>query len=268
MKKHPCFILCLIATIVCLASCSSRRPSGVYDSRKMEAILYDYHIAQALANQRQDSASFYNNRYTAAVFEKHNTTREDFEHSLLWYMQNTEKLYYIYGSLNERLEEEVQKNKVVIKHMGGDTNTDTTELWSLEENYLLSNLLGANRASFMLLTDSVLEKNDQVVWNFYLDWMYHNNTSKRATAMLILTYEGDSVATFQRSLYRSGSESISMRVADRRVKSIKGFIYQESGWTDKIRLLAVTNLSLLRIHKKTAADIAKDTAAASLKNAF
>ncbi len=95
MKSLFPFLSKLLLFVALFASCGEKRPDSVYNSRKMEEILYDYHLAQALANLRSDSADFYRNGYTAAVFEKHHTTQEIFDSSMLWYMQHIEELYEV-----------------------------------------------------------------------------------------------------------------------------------------------------------------------------
>ncbi len=85
--------------------------------------------------------------------------------------------------------------------------------------------------------------------------------------MLIVVYEGDSIVTRQQSLYRNNSERITLKIANRPVKEIKGFIYQSTTWSAKSRLLSLADVSLLCIHKRTAIDSVrtKDVYADTLK---
>ncbi len=242
-----------------MSACGFDRPKGIYGSRKMQEVLYDYHLAQALADQRHDSVNFYRNYYAQAVFDKHHTTQAAFDSSMLWYMQNTEELYKVYDRLDDRLSGETQSGRAIIKrekNLAAGANTDTFNIWQLPENQLLSTSLGGNRFHFSLITDSLFSANDQLVWNFTTHWAYKDGR-KQATAMLVVIYEGDSIVTRQHSLYRDVTEAISIKIDDRSVKAVKGFIYQSTTWSEKIRLLSINDISLLCIHKRTASDSIK-----------
>ena len=67
-------VLCLIALLFLpfLQSCHSDFPDDVLKHSKMEDVLYDYHIAQALAQHSSTDSIDYNIRlYQKAVFDKY-----------------------------------------------------------------------------------------------------------------------------------------------------------------------------------------------------
>ncbi|MBR2863512.1 MAG: DUF4296 domain-containing protein, partial [Bacteroidaceae bacterium] len=65
-----------------LFSCKPGRPDGILSERKMENVLYDYHIAKALAQRSGDSIEQKLSLYTQAVFQKHKVTEAVFDSSL------------------------------------------------------------------------------------------------------------------------------------------------------------------------------------------
>ena len=70
LSRRFSVILCLSALL--LSACSVRPPKGVLSQSKMEDVLYDYHLAQSLAQQTStDSLAHYTLRYRQAVYEKY-----------------------------------------------------------------------------------------------------------------------------------------------------------------------------------------------------
>ena len=67
-------VLCLVSLLFLplMQACHSDFPDDVLKPSKMEDVLYDYHIAQALAQQSASDSIDYNIRlYQKAVFEKY-----------------------------------------------------------------------------------------------------------------------------------------------------------------------------------------------------
>ena len=76
MKVGKGIILwCGVATLLfCLASCRVKRPDFVLSDAKMEAVLYDYHIAKAMGEQLSYNESYKRVLYLESVFRKHGIT--------------------------------------------------------------------------------------------------------------------------------------------------------------------------------------------------
>ncbi len=243
------FILSLLLALLLLGACQEKRPDYVMDRRKMESVLYDYHLAQALANQRSDSAAYYNNLYTESVFLKHKISEAVFDSSMLWYMSNTEELYKIYDRLDERLAGDAKNHRATLDGAGADMNNDTLNIWEGRSAYLLSTSLGAGKMSFAQEADSSFREGDLLTWSFKTKWMYREG-SKRAIALLALVYDNDSVATVSHSIYRTGVETLNIKVAKRPVKEIRGFVYQSTTWSEKPKLLSLSEVELCKVSKK------------------
>jgi len=56
------------------------------------------------------------------------------------------------------------------------------------------------------------------------------------------------VAVTQQFVNATGFQIISTHVADRKVERIDGFIYQESSWAQRPRILAISHIQMLRVH--------------------
>ena len=75
-----------------LSGCKPSLPGGVLSKGDMENILYDYHLAQTMA-ERNASRSIDERTYEDAVFRKYGVTQEQFDSSLVYYMRHTGELY-------------------------------------------------------------------------------------------------------------------------------------------------------------------------------
>ena len=78
------FILLMVTTI----GCKPGVPSKYIQPNEMEEILYDYHLAGAMArNNMGDGKTEY--AYRLAALKKHGVDQAKFDSSMVYYMQNT-----------------------------------------------------------------------------------------------------------------------------------------------------------------------------------
>lgn len=107
MKKAFLYLCWIVTFCAAFASCKPSLPRDVLSKGKMTDILFDYHIALAMA-QNEDGGSEKNSlAYREAVLKKHDVTSADFDSSMIYYMRHTELLHDVYKDLAERLDKEV-----------------------------------------------------------------------------------------------------------------------------------------------------------------
>ena len=132
-------VLCLIALLFLpfLQSCHSDFPDDVLKPGKMEDVLYDYHIAQALAQQSSNDSIDYNIRlYQKAVFDKYGIDEAIFDHSMQWYERHNTQLKKIYEHIAERLGGNVNNGPVVFSGLNSASG-DTLSIWTGPGSVLL-----------------------------------------------------------------------------------------------------------------------------------
>ena len=106
MKKAFLYLCWIVTFCAAFASCKPSLPRDVLSKGKMTDILFDYHIALAMA-QSEDGGSEKNSlAYREAVLKKHDVTSADFDSSMVYYMRHTELLHDVYKDLAERLDKE------------------------------------------------------------------------------------------------------------------------------------------------------------------
>ena len=261
LSRRFSVILCLSALL--LSACSVRPPKGVLSQSKMEDVLYDYHLAQSLAQQTStDSLAHYTLRYRQAVYEKYGIDEATFQRSMEWYARHTDKLSKIYDRLAERYGEQ-QAGGPRVNAAGNKVgaSADTANLWQGPQFVLLSSQ-ASNRYTFTLPADTALHEGDLLQWRFFAEWFYHEG-SRDAQAVLVVRYANDSVSVASQKLYGSGQQTVSLTVGRRQVVSIEGMLYQATEWTARPRMLVMALPQLLRMHRKSLSETPSPAEAAT-----
>lgn len=232
-------------------SCQSDMPKDVLPAEKMENVLYDYHIAQSLAQQTvADSIDFYTRLYQAAVFKKYGIQKADFDRSMQWYERHIDKLKKIYEHLAERLGGDASATSTLANKTDGAKAiaSDTLNIWHGPTTTLL-NSQNVNRFKYTMRPDTALHAGDQLQWSFNVNWFYHDG-ERRIVAYAVIHYEGDSTAIMQKFVYSSGPQATSLTIGKRKVTSIDCYIYQCAPWSEKVRIATITQLQMNRLRVK------------------
>ena len=238
-------LLLISSLLLGFSACSKKGDANsILSASDMEDVLFDYHLAQSLVNQSGDSADFRIRVYAQSVFKKHEITEEQFNNSLRYYNRHTDELHDIYKNIEKRL-----------NFLAGDISEtkytaegDTADIWQGSKCYLLSAALG-NYASFMQPADTLLTEGDKLELSFSTGWLYKEG-QRQGTAVLSVYYEGDSVVTSTQHFTASGPQQVVLRITEKtkKIKSIRGLIYQHTPWTHEPKLLFISDLTLIRYH--------------------
>ena len=237
------------AILVLMVSCKAKVPEGIIDRGTMEKLLYDYHLAQSLAKDRKDSVDYRISLYTSSVFNKYGVSEEKFNHSMEWYTRNSEELFRIYKKIDKRFAEArttgiIQGNRYASMTEVGDT----MNIWKGKDFYLLTSAWN-NYVSFQQDADSTFRDGDKIMWQFETHW-YYREGQKNATALLAVVYENDSTAQISQSLYSTGKQEVTIFLGNKTVKSIEGFVYLASPWTEMPKILTISEPVLVKFAKQ------------------
>jgi len=259
--RHSAFCISfLLLALALFTACKSGKPSGVLSPSAMEDVLYDYHLARALAQQcANDSVYYYMELYQQAALKKHNVDKAQFDSSMVWYTRHTKELQKIYERLSERFggsASDASAGNLKAKTFG--TTGDTLNLWKGASSVILSSH-GRENLCFQQKVDTTLREGDRLQWTFNAQWHYHEGM-RQAYALLIVRYEGDSVAVASQSVFASGDQMVSITIGKRRVKQIEGFIYQSTERTERPRLLSLAHFALYRMRTGTVKSPANEEA--------
>ena len=96
----------LLLLLVLVASCKVKAPEDVLPPEKMEAVLYDYHLAQSMMTTLA-SVDYKEKLMYTYIYDKHGVSKEVFDSSLVWYNRYPKHIERIYANIEARLNEEV-----------------------------------------------------------------------------------------------------------------------------------------------------------------
>lgn len=256
MRKTAGLFL-LVLSLLLLASCNPGTPKGILSSGEMEDILFDYHIAQAMAQQGNRPEDFIS--YRAAVLKKHEVTEAEFDSSLVYYERHTEKLQEIYGNLADRMQKEAAAqgaSAADLSSYGTTANGDTASIWTGPHAMVFTPDKPFNYAAYSLKADTAYHPGDRLILDFDAQFIYQDGV-RNGVAVLAVQFGNDSVAT---QVVQVQSDShYSLQVEDTKrlgIKSVRGFFLlskgneQTEGGLTTLKLMFIENIRLVRMHIK------------------
>ena len=215
MKKAFLYLCLIVGFCAAFASCKPSLPRDVLSKGKMTDILFDYHIALAMA-QSEDGGSEKNSlAYREAVLKKHDVTSADFDSSMVYYMRHTELLHDVYKDLAERLDKEAVAlggNSAGNSDFDNLTSVgDTANIWKEATSMVFSTDAGFNSRSFKIEADTAFHKGDRFRLDFESQFIFQDGM-RDGVALLAVQFKNDSVA--QTVVHIQSAQHYSVELAD------------------------------------------------------
>lgn len=276
MKKLMICLVAVMALLFCVSSCKPSLPSGVLSKGKMTDILYDYHLALAMAHMDDNGDKGQSLAYREAVLRKHDVTSAEFDSSMVYYMRHTELLEDVYKDLTDRYNNEITA-------MGGSASAggefanlsatgDTANVWNLAASMVFMPVKPFNSTSFDIKVDSTFHKGDRLMLDFDAQFIYQDGM-RNGVAMLAVQFGNDSIA--QRTIMIQSTQHYSVELSDADslgIKSVKGYFMLMNGddgtgvsSQTTLKLMFLEHIKLIRMHpqKPMAAPAGSSSSASS-----
>lgn len=254
--KHS--LIGLLALLFVMA-CTPTVPSQFIQPDEMEDLLYDYHVAQAMArlDHPGESGEVEKNRNFLAVLNKYGVTQAEFDSSLVYYYSHLDKLKKIYIEVNERLSDNAKSLGADVGTMGHfsqyTANGDTANIWTGTTDLLLMPRPTMNRFDFTVKVDTAFHKGDSFLFQFMTEYIWQNGM-KDAVVCFVSKYEGDSIIQTVNHVAVAGLAQIRIPAnKENKLKEMKGYIYLGRGndLDDKTRkMMFISQMQLIRFHDK------------------
>lgn len=259
MKKLMICLVAVMALLFCVSSCKPSLPSGVLSKGKMTDILYDYHLALAMAHMDDNGDKGQSLAYREAVLRKHDVTSAEFDSSMVYYMRHTELLEDVYKDLTDRYNNEITA-------MGGSASAggefanlsatgDTANVWNLATSMVFMPVQPFNSTSFDIKVDSTFHKGDRLMLDFDAQFIYQDGM-RNGVAMLAVQFGNDSIA--QRTIMIQSTQHYSVEISDADslgIKSVKGYfmLMNDDNGTGvssqtTLKLMFLEHIKLIRMH--------------------
>ena len=252
--------ICILLAFV-LVSCKPTVPSTYIQPGEMEDLLYDYHIAMSVAAVKNATPE-QQEAYKLAVFKRYGIDETEFENSLKYYLRHTERLKKIYENIDERLKKEAQAQGVSASDFNqyGDASLkgDTTNVWNRAKAVILTPQSPYNYHYFEVKTDTTFHKGDLLTLEFDPLFIVQDGT-REGVAVFTVTFGNDSIATETARFFSEGHQSVPIQdTAHSGIKRVRGYFYmpQSQGNSTTFRLLAITNIKLIRMHEQKQTTVA------------
>ena len=246
----------LLSTFVLLLlfGCKPSVPSNIIQPDDMEDILYDYQLADAMAQQTNDYA--YNQvLYREAVLKKYGISTSEFDSSLVYYTRHTEELHKIYESLADRLRNDAMalgaSESEVNRYSSTSSTGDTANVWNGYKALVLTTNAPYNVASYSIAADTTYHTGDSFLLTFRCNYIFQEGMRDGA-ALLAVRYANDSVAS--RIVRMSSSNEYTLRIdntINQGIKEIRGYFYLGKGSSNDaastMKLMSIYDIHLVRI---------------------
>lgn len=263
MRHSLTYLLLLMLVIACKPSV----PSQFIQPDDMEDLLYDYHLANAIAktNQSGGQVDFNRAKYFYAVLDKHGVTEAEFDSSLVYYYSHIDRFKEIYAQVNKRI---IQESKAVGASVGDlnrysqySSTGDTANIWKSATETMLIPRPTMNRFDFTLKADTSFHKGDSFMLQFMSEFLWQSG-AKDVVVCIVTKYEGDSIIQTMNHANVSGLSQIRIPAnREQKVKEMSGFIYLSNSGdnTDTRRLMFISQIQLIRFHNKELPSLINET---------
>lgn len=262
------FIFHFLAFSLLLSSCAPGTPDQYIQPDDMEDLLVDYHKARALAHTSKvssDSVGFYEALYVEAVLQKHGVSKEHFDSSFVYYYSRADRFDDIYKRVAERLDDQAlilgASEGEIGKYAALNANGDTANVWKERPAAMMMPIPPYNRWEFALEGDTTFRKGDTFLLQFVSDFVYQDG-SRNGVAYISVAYANDTIVSRNIHFTTSGISQLRFDPnIDSDIRRVRGFFYLDGGneQSTTTRLLFLSNVQLIRFHKKTNEDDKKDS---------
>lgn len=241
------FLLLIGVAMLVLSGCSHRRRAGAIPPEKLEAVLYDYHLAQVMVNDLPSSERYKKDLYFDYVYSKHKVTKAEIDSSLVYYARYPKDLSTMYVKLSKRIEADIQRieseNRPLLIRKPVPVEGDSADLWyDMRVIEMTTSPLANKKYSFAIPTDTNFMAGDHLVWSGKAMFLHDevDSLSKYLYLNLRVEYANDSIVNADTLLYASGG--FVLEVSDTAVvRSIDGTAYLKSGnASERLLIMAPT----------------------------
>lgn len=252
-----------------LCSCKPQVPDQYLQPDVLEDILYDWHLADAMAETgtSADSSAYNQSLYHQAVLKKYNVTQAELDSSLVYYVRHADRLHKIYENLSKRLSDEAVALGATANDLSryGDitSSRDTSNLWMGVQACVLMDQAPYNVMNFSIEADSSYHAGDKIIFSFNCDFIYTDGL-KDGVAVLAVQFKNDSVAVS--TTHMSSDMNYSLTVSDdarQGIKSIRGFIYLSKNIQGEssrgLKLMFIDNIRMVRMRAISSEEMTSQT---------
>lgn len=266
LHKSLCVVLVSLLAAIAMQSCKPSLPGEIIPQGEMEDILYDYHLAMAMARSDYGNPDADANvvTYRRAVLEKYGVSQADFDSSMVYYMRHAALLHDIYAKIGDRMDREAVSLGASASDAGryGDISSsgDTANVWKEATAMLLMPKKPFNYFPFKVEVDSAFHKGDKLMLEMNAQFLYQDGM-RDGMAVMAVRFNNDSVVS--RTCRIQSSQHYTMEISDGDslgIKKVTGYFMLNQGSdisgntsSTTLKLMFLQGIRLIRMHASRAA---------------
>lgn len=265
MKTKVTHIIYMVAAVALMSSCKPQVPSQYIQPDDMEDLIFDYHLAQGIADQQEEGGNDYNRRLTfEMVLKDHGVTQAEFDSSLVYYYNRADRFQEIYKHVQARLNKEAEKYGAALSELqnlsANSLSGDTVDVWKGKRVFMLLNDRPYHLYTFSQPADTSFHAGDSFMMSINSTWLMQNG-NRQATAYILITYANDSTYKTYTTLSVTGTSTLRIPYCKLPVKEIKGFVMcgmrPNTDNSNNLCLLFINNIQLARFRNKVVEETAE-----------
>lgn len=257
--RNKTVLLAAVLSVTLLTACSDKRPTGVLSPKKLEAVLYDYHLVQSMISELPSSERYQKDLYFDYIYAKHGITAATLDSSLVYYARYPKELSLLYVRLSDRVERDIQRIKdqevPLVTYAPVAVEGDSADLWFDAPLVQLTPSPLHRRFSTTVPHDTNFKAHDSFVWSGKALFTELQPDSLHRYLRLALTaeYANDSLLVVDTLLYTTGDYHLSITdTLGYQLRSLTGDAYYKA--THHSGEVLMHGFHLMRYHQPLPAD--------------
>ncbi|MDO5570387.1 MAG: DUF4296 domain-containing protein [Bacteroidales bacterium] len=249
MNHTKYFALLMLLFVSC-----SNLPDGILNQKQMENVIYDTHLAESLMEEYSLNIRSKDDkrRLLANVYKTNNTTKAQFDSSLVYYSAHLTELMKIYDRVDKRVAEQskiVAREVYLYEKSLLTPEGDSVDIWKATPDFILDPRLLTENRLYEVKCDTNFKDGDSLVLNMNINKMQPDSLSK-IYLLFALKSTNDSISMIDTFLVNDGNVKLNMSfdkipVAGGVVTNFTYIIENDS----IVNPVYINDVSLMRYHR-------------------
>ncbi len=243
----------ILLLFLLLVSCKPTVPRDYLQPDQMADILFDYHLADAMAQEEEGDGRAYDSRlYRLAALKKHGVTEAEFDSSMVYYTRHADWLHKVYQQVAERMENEATALGATVSDLNrmAGVEGEALNIWPGDISLVMMPIAPYNVVQHRVEADTTFHAGERFTLSFDTQFVYQEG-SRNGVAQLVVRFNNDSVAT--RVMHMSSNGHFDLEILDkgkRGVSTVEALFYLDSGRSEAqttLKLMVVNHIKLLKV---------------------
>ena len=214
------FVGCLLGMSAC-----SPVPGGILPQKKMQAVVTDMQLAEAMINA--DKSTYHDDVHKLAlyesVFRKYNITRAEYDSSLMWYAHNLDRYMQVYNMIAKDVDDRISGLGDVAKTYTSSNLQDSTDIWPRRSYLTFSSQAPFNGTVFRIEPSDAFPSGSTFALKMRV-WGITPSMKKKPEIRLCID-QGDTILTVNDKLQRDGFHTTQLKaLSSKRVNRVYGYL--------------------------------------------